>query len=553
MQAVPKSPIARRRPRIAAVLAMMAMLVGAGGCALILGFEDTTVRTGIGEGGTNDGGPNDEGGPLGEGGSSRLATKPASIIVRRGSSADVTVEIARGPDVTAPVTASLSDLPVGTTATTAMIAPDATMGMLTITASTNATLGPKAVTLTAEGTTLPPAQVPLLVADPAGTLDVTFATNGLLMDPARGLGATFLALALQSDQQIVAGGAAGAGGAQPLSGWILRRYSVTGMGDSQFNAFVAASVIPADGELRAIAIDSMGRIVCVGSSTLKPAPQAQLTVARFNANGQIDATFAGGVVRLPAGEAPGGSIGYAVATQPDGAILVAGSKKDVTNQESGILTRFKPDGTRDTTFANGVTIVIANTRLVGVSLEGMAVVAAGSTTTGALPSYFLTRRTAQGANDPTFGTAGTATFGNTYRANGFARLSDGSLAVVGDVQQGAQGYTAGVTSAQGNSVFARTYANAAGAGFFGIGVQSDGKIVAAGHTAAMNGEARVERIMPDGNKDVSFGDGGTMLIEPPGVPNFDVTLFAAAVQADGRILAAGNRTNAGAVVYRMWP
>jgi uncharacterized delta-60 repeat protein len=333
----------------------------------------------------------------------------------------------------------------------------------------------------------------------------------------------------------------------------MRRYATNGVPDTAFNAAAsAAGVAPADGELRALAVDAKGRTVCVGFS--QAVPQQQLTILRLLPTGALDTTFAGGVVRLPV-ESPGPSFGYAVAVQPDNAVVVAGSRKDLLgNNETGIVTRFKENGTRDTTFNGGTTVTIPGSRLIGVAVDAGKVIVAGSTIGGALPSYFVARRTATGATDATFGSAGTATFGNTYRANAFARLTDGSFALVGDVQQGAQGYTAGVANPQGDAVFARTYANAAGAGFFGIGVQADGRIVAAGHTAVANGEARVERILPDGNKDPSFGAGGTAVIKSPGTAlGFEVTLFAAAVQADGRVLAAGNRTNAGGIIYRLWP
>ena len=548
---------AAARPRVGfrvlvALACAAALAAAAGGCALVLGFDDTTLRD-ASEGGTTEGGVLDEAGNPVEGGTSRLTTKPAALIVRRGGTTSVTVELARGSDQTGAVTARLSDLPVGVTATTAAISPTASSGTLDLTASTNATLGSKIVKLTAEGTTLAPAQLPLLVADPPGALDVTFDADGLASDSAKGLGSTFFALGVQADQSIVAGGAGGAGGAQPVSGWIIRRFLPTGQPDATFNA--AASIgIPADGELRAIAIAADGKIVCAGSSTQVAVPQPLLTLVRFLPTGKLDPAFQGGIVRLPAAEGPGGSIGLGLVVQPDGAIVVVGSRKDLIGNEAGVITRFKADGTRDATFNGGTTIAIAATRFVGVALENGAVIAGGSTTSGALPSYFLTRRTAQGGNDPTFGTAGSAAFGNTYRANGFARLADGSLAVVGDIQQNAMGYTAGITSVQGNAVFARAYANLPSAAFFGIGVQADGRIIAAGHTAVTNGEARIARILPDGNTDATFNDGGTVFIEPPGgVPNFDVTLFAAGVQADGRILAAGNRTTAGAVVYRLWP
>ena len=77
------------------------------------------------------------------------------------------------------------------------------------------------------------------------------------------------------------------------------------------------------------------------------------------------------------------------------------------------------------------------------------------------------------------------------------------------MQQGPDGYyAAGVASAKGNGVFARAYAKSLGAGFFGIAVQPDGRIIAAGHTAVPSGEARVQRILADGNTDMTFGVSG---------------------------------------------
>jgi hypothetical protein len=78
--------------------------------------------------------------------------------------------------------------------------------------------------------------------------------------------------------------------------------------------------------------------------------------------------------------------------------------------------------------------------------------------------------------------------------------------------------------------------------------------VAAGNASGPNGEARVTRILSDGGADPSFSAGGTAFLDPGGVANgFDLSLFAAALQTDGRLLVAGNRSGAGAVVYRLWP
>ena len=540
--------------RILAVLTLGSI----GGCAAVLGFDDTTLRSGDGgdlrDGGTEEGGPpGDGGGPRGDGGKSRLTTQPASIIVRRGASADLAVELARESDVTGAVTVRLSELPTGVLATTVTLPPGITAGSVKITATASAALGEKTITVNADGTTLVPAVVPLLVADPAGSLDTTFDADGLSSDASRGAGSTFFSLALQPDAMIVAAGAAGPA-PSTLSGWIVRRYTASGAADAAFTTTTSgAAVLPANGEARAVAIDKQGNIVCAGFS--QAAPAQQLTVVRLLPTGALDTTFGGGVVRVAAEVPASASFAYGLAVQTDGAVVVVGSRRElVSGVESGIIIRFKENGARDATFNGGATVVTPNARFVGVAVDAAGILVGGSTVGTPLPSYFATRRTAVGAVDATFGSGGTASFGNTYRANGFARLADGSVALVGDVTQGAAGYTAGVATAKGSAVFARAYANATGAGFFGIGVQADGRIIAAGHTAVNNGEARLERILSDGNKDATFGVAGTAILEPAGTPNgFDVTLFSAAVQVDGRILAAGNRSNAGASVYRLWP
>ena len=544
----------RYRPATLALSALCAFGV-VSGCAVVLGFEETTRRTDDGEGGTTEGGPDGDANLPPDSGPSRLTTKPASPVVRRGATADVVVEIARGSDVTGTVTAVLSDLPVGVTATTAMLAPTASTATLKLTAAANATLGLKTIKLTAEGSALPAADIPLLVADPPGALDITFDADGFVADNTRGNGSTFFAVAVQTDQRIIAAGTAGPVGG-PLAGWMVRRYTATGAPDAAFNTASAVG-IPADGELRAIAFDATGRIVCAGSSGNNP----QLTVIRLSSTGAIDKTFGAptGIVRIAnEGGAGATAVGLGITVQADGKVIVVGERRPLVGAETGTITRFNDNGVRDPGFNNGTTVAVPGTRFVGASADVGGVFVGGSTIGGA-PSYVVTRRTAAGAIDPTFGAAGTAVFGATFRAGGFARLMDGSFALVGDIQAGPEGYSAGVADAMGVAAFARTYGNAAGASFFGVALQADNRIVVAGHTAVANGEARVERLLPGGDPDTSFGTGGIATIENT-VPNaLEVTLFGAAVQTDGRILVAGNRSGAGAAaapgatIYRLFP
>ena len=114
-------------------------------------------------------------------------------------------------------------------------------------------------------------------------------------------------------------------------------------------------------------------------------------------------------------------------------------------------------------------------------------------------------------------------------------------------------YTAGLATPLGASIFSRGFALASGASFNAVAPVGNVGFVAAGHASGPNGEARVTRILADGGADPSFSNGGSAIVDPGGAANgFDLTLYAAALQGDGRVLVAGNRTGAGAVIYRLW-
>ncbi len=532
------------------VLAFVFALGGAA-CAALLGFEETTLRNGDtippdGEGGTADAlGP--------DGGSSALSVVPSRPVLRRGGSLELAVTVARSSESSGALTIALEDLPAGVTAAPLSLPPGTSAGTIKLEALAIATLGSKTTRLTVTGAPLAPLDVPLLVADPAGVVDNTFDGDGVAIDATKGPASSFYALAIDSDGSVLAGGAGN--GVGPNAGWLLRRFNATGAADATFTANTATA-LPTTGEIHAIAIDATGRIVCAGTSTPPLPGQPVLTVSRITSAGVLDPTFAGGVVRIPTVETPNGSTAYGMAIQADGAIVVVGSRKDGGQIETGIALRFRADGARDPAFNAGATITIPTTRLVGVAVDATAnILLAGTTTPNAAAAFYLARRTSAGAVDVGFGAAGATTFGNGYRANAAARLPNGLVAFAGDVRTGAAGYTIGLAEGKGGAVFARVTTPGANAAYGATAFQDDARVIAAGSVAAANGEARVDRLLLDGGgPDPSFGDAGAAVLDPGGAANgFDLSLAAAAVQTDGRILVAGNRSNAGAIVYRLWP
>ncbi|AKV02170.1 RTX toxin [Labilithrix luteola] len=529
---------------------VLVSIVGTG-CASILGFDETTVRTeplpgadggGLADvdGGSTEGGSTEPGAPT-------LSVSPVSVVVRRaGATSTVTVTVDRN-DVTGPLNVSVNGLPQGVTASGSAIPEGASQASIVLTATKSAALGGATATFALDGTSSSE-NVHLLVADASGAFDTTFGDHGFVKDDARGTRSIFYGLAVAADGKVVAGGIANT---DPLSpgGWLVRRFSASGALETAF-----APTLPTDGEVRAVAIDAAGRIVVVGASSAQAGAPAQMTVVRLTSAGVVDTSFGGGPVRLFAvADAPAGSEGFGVAFQPDGAVLVAGVRHDV-GSDSGVVARLTDAGKLDTTFNSGKPLVVTGHSFVGVAPGTNGSIVAGGTS-GSGGSFSVVSRTAAGASDTTFGQNGELAFGIGFHGLGFARAADGTFALVGDSSASPTLYTAGVATSGGVQAWVRGVANGTGASaFHGVTVQDDGKIVAVGHTAVMNGEARVTRLLSNGSVDETFATAGTAFIEPPGSANgIDVSLYATTVQVDGRILAAGARANAGAAIYRIWP
>src|SRR5262249_28492849 len=92
--------------------------------------------------------------------------------------------------------------------------------------------------------------------------------------------------------------------------------------------------------VRAMALQPDGKIVVVGETSLN----LDAAVYRLNPNGTFDTSFNGGAVYLDSGHQERAN---AVAIQPDGKILVAGSTDIGYN---AVVWRLNPNGTKDATF-----------------------------------------------------------------------------------------------------------------------------------------------------------------------------------------------------------
>jgi uncharacterized delta-60 repeat protein len=390
----------------------------------------------------------------------------------------------------------------------------------------------------------------------AGALDTTFGGTGVVTTA--GDSATAVLIQPWDGKIVVAGSSAG--------NMSLARYNADGSLDASFGSSgKEVSKIPTDSFWNAAALysssDTTGnakKIVEAGGASL----------ARFNANGSVDKNFGsrGRVVVASTNDIAG------VVIQPaDGKIVVAGD-----NGSAFVLSRYNADGTLDTTFGGGtVTLSIGSS---GAIVEALALqadgklVEAGGSRNSSSTTWELARFNANGTLDTTFDATGPnpgtviSTFATTtnevrglaiYPSTGADTADYGKLLAAGsisgnpggtnDAQPALARYNADGTpdTTFGQSGQVVTPLPNSGGDVYAVAIQADGKIIAAGQIAGTGQwQFGLLRYNTNGSLDTSFGNGGIVQTPPANGTN-NSEGRAVAIQADGRIVVAGKTFNSG--------
>ena len=254
---------------------------------------------------------------------------------------------------------------------------------------------------------------------------------------------------------------------------------------------------------RAVAVQGDDRIIAAGFAHTDNSVVSDFALTRYEANGALDATFGTiGQVRTDFGGRYDDAL--AVAVQPDGRIVVAGSSSDADGRDMAVA-RYNNDGTLDASFdGDGLALVDfggeSSAQAVAVQPDGKIVLAGWATrpvSPGCCGSDFaLARLTSSGAADTSFGVDGQ---------------------VFTDFLPGADD---GYAAAQA------------------VLLEPDGRIVAAGGGVAnaTSVDFAVARYLADGSLDPTFSNDG--LVTTDFVGYFD-EIRDIAVDVDGRIVAGG--------------
>ena len=248
-----------------------------------------------------------------------------------------------------------------------------------------------------------------------GSLDATFVAGG-----ASGAGwmGEIRSLAVQPDGKIlVGGGLYSQFNGQPIHG--LVRLLPNGDLDTSFNTGTGFNGNYGDRSIIKLAVQPDGKLLAAGSfATVNGYSQAG--IARLNANGSLDTSFASPLA-VP-------SVVLGLALQPDGKVLVGGAQLGGVGRDQ-VLRRLQPSGTTDATFQGGPDDgLVADLQL---RADGSVLVAGFFSTYSGVARAGLARVAAPGALDATFG-INSGSYGGVLRAT---ELNNGQYLIGGYFDQ----------------------------------------------------------------------------------------------------------------------
>ena len=377
--------------------------------------------------------------------------------------------------------------------------------------------------------------------NPDGSLDSTFDGDGKVLTDLPG-GNEINDMVVQNDGKIIVAG----GGFTTTSDFAVARYNPDGSLDASFDSdgIVMTDIGSYLDEGRAITMQEDGKILVTGETWNTT---QDIAVVRYNADGSLDTAFSGDGIQVT-DMIFHDDTANAIKVQSDGKIVVAGSTAATTDNFG--LVRYTADGELDPTFSSDG---LVSTDLAGgddwgydllLTADGKIIVAGAATGTGL--DFGVARYTANGVLDTSFDTDGKVMVDfNTGDEHGLsaALQTDGKLLVAGltgiEIRAGAVSRINPDGSLDsGFSGDGKVLTQVAGSedNAYASALQPDGKLVVAGFSDSGAWDFALARFNPDGSLDNTFSGDGLVITQ---FGSDDSTIEALALQADGKIIAAG--------------
>jgi uncharacterized delta-60 repeat protein len=353
-----------------------------------------------------------------------------------------------------------------------------------------------------------PTNAPVQIVDaatytyPPGGPDTSF-------DPATGMNADVVALALQSNGQIVAGGNFTAVGSTPEN--YIARLNTDGSLDTTFLDGLSG----ANGAVRALINQNNDRIVIGGAFTLVNGIHRNY-ICRLLTDGSLDTSFNPG--------SGADSTVYALAEGFVGGarkIYVGGAFGAINGVTRPSIARLNDNGTVDTSFATGLG---ANAPVYALAAyptnspyAGKVLVGGAFTNLNGLPLNYIARLNVDGSVDTNFN----LNMGTSDAVHAITIQVDGKVLIGGNFTN-VNGMAANrIARLNVDGSLDTNFVANSGAGanqtVLGIAVQADNRIVYVGQFTSANGVTRngITRLLPTGAVDptINFGAGANGAVE----------------------------------------
>jgi uncharacterized delta-60 repeat protein len=397
----------------------------------------------------------------------------------------------------------------------------------------------------------------------AGDLDPTFGTVGMVTTDISRSTDIANAVAVQADGKLVVVGQTYKNNDFSGEDFVVTRYNTDGTLDTTFGRggkvrtdFPGLAAVPSS-----VVIQSDGKIVVAGGAFPLFTFLGNFELVRYNPNGSLDRSFGnGGIVTTTF---PEGSYAFDVALQPDGKIIAAGTvfvdfnPGDISDTDFA-LARYNSDGSLDTTFGNGGTLMTDffgnedDAFSVLIQPDGKIVAVGSANNPASYYDFAAVRYLSNGTIDTTFGVAGKVStdFGdqNFDRARSAALQSDGRIVAAGfAISQNGGVQNFAVARYTSNGILDTTFSGDGKTQIdFGnccqsatkLLLQSDGKIITVGGSNGESGDDDflLARLNPRGSLDNTFGVGGQVRTS---FGDLNGGANGAALQSDGKIVAVG--------------
>jgi len=396
-----------------------------------------------------------------------------------------------------------------------------------------------------------------------GELDLTFDGDGKVTTDFGGAEDFANDVALQTDGKIVVAGVSNGAG-QQVGNFAVARYTASGGLDTTFGGtgLVLTDVTKfKEDQANAVAIQSDGKIIAAGFTTKKQGSQnnQEWALVRYNTNGTLDSSFgSGGKVITNMGAA--GELIHEIVIQSNGKIVAVGQSAN-----RAALARYNSNGTLDTSFGSGgkvfTSFYATNSTTPGIVLQtdGRIVMAATLPASAGSESgdWAVTRFNTNGSTDTTFGSGGTVVTPGLGHVEGVALQADGQIVVIGT--NAGDGFMSGAARYSSNGVLDTTFGTngvvltrVPGASLTmarDVSIQADGKILLTGYADLSLRQIFAFRYTTAGTLDTSFDADGIVTTAIGSASSG----HGIVVQPDGNIVVSGSSSIGGFTLVRYCP